>query len=95
MTTASKKRDFIYGKDVVETLYAMLRYGEISGVYNLGTGFARSWNDLAHAVFAALELPPKIEYIEMPTSLRAISIFHRSRYEQIQETRITKPFYIA
>ncbi len=88
-----QKRDFIYVKDVVETLYAMLRYGEISGVYNLGTGLARSWNDLAHAVFAALELPPKIEYIEMPTSLRSqYQYFTEADMSKFKETRIAKPF---
>ncbi len=41
-----------------------------SGLFNCGTGQARSWNDLAKAVFAALGLEPKIDYIEMPVSLR-------------------------
>ena len=43
---------------------------QASGLFNCGTGQARSWNDLAKATFAALGLEPKIEYIEMPPPLR-------------------------
>jgi ADP-L-glycero-D-manno-heptose 6-epimerase len=42
----------------------------IGGLFNLGTGQARSWNDLVQAVFQALDRPPAIEYIDMPQALR-------------------------
>jgi ADP-L-glycero-D-manno-heptose 6-epimerase len=42
----------------------------VSGLFNVGSGKARSWLDLANAMFAALELPPHIEFIDMPASLR-------------------------
>jgi ADP-L-glycero-D-manno-heptose 6-epimerase len=88
-----QKRDFIYVKDVVETLYAMFRYGELSGIYNLGTGLARSWNDLAKAVFAALERPVAIEYVEMPVGLRSqYQYFTEADMSKFKETRIYKPF---
>ena len=43
---------------------------QISGLFNIGTGKARSWNDLVKAVFAAMDKKPNIEYIEMPESIR-------------------------
>ena len=63
-------RDFIYVKDAVEmTLYFYDNPGT-GGLFNIGTGQARSWNDLVKSVFAALDKKPNIEYIEMPESLR-------------------------
>jgi ADP-L-glycero-D-manno-heptose 6-epimerase len=87
-----QQRDFIYVRDVVETLFDMLRYGEVSGVYNLGTGKARSWNDLAGAVFAALDKPPRIEYIDMPAPMRAhYQYFTEADMGKLKETRFYKP----
>ncbi|MCX7050144.1 MAG: ADP-glyceromanno-heptose 6-epimerase [Candidatus Sumerlaeota bacterium] len=63
-------RDFVYIKDVVEVMWQLLKRPEVNGIFNLGTGKARSWNDLARAVFAAMNLPPNIDYIEMPETLR-------------------------
>ncbi len=63
-------RDFIYVKDVTETLWWLLEHKEVNGIYNLGTGRARSWNDLAGAIFAALGKPAAIEYIDMPENIR-------------------------
>ena len=65
-----QKRDFVYVKDVAKIIWWLLNHPEINGIYNVGTGFARSWNDLANAVFAAMEKEVKIEYIEMPEHLQ-------------------------
>ncbi|MDD5129475.1 MAG: ADP-glyceromanno-heptose 6-epimerase [Candidatus Omnitrophica bacterium] len=65
-----QKRDFVYVKDAVEVIYYFYINPQISGIYNLGTGVARSWNDLAKAMFAALNIPPRIKYIEMPEGMR-------------------------
>lgn len=65
-----QKRDFVYVKDAVDMMWRILKYGEIAGIYNLGTGRARTWNDLARAVFSALGKEVHIEYIDMPESLR-------------------------
>ncbi|MDD4178768.1 MAG: ADP-glyceromanno-heptose 6-epimerase [Candidatus Margulisbacteria bacterium] len=65
-----QKRDFVYIKDVIEIMYSFYTNGKVKGIYNVGTGQARSWNDLAKAIFAALGLPPNIEYIEMPEIIR-------------------------
>lgn len=66
-----QKRDFIYVKDAVEVMYYFFLHPEKTGIFNLGTGHASSWNDVACAMFAALKKEPRIEYIEMPKELRA------------------------
>jgi ADP-L-glycero-D-manno-heptose 6-epimerase len=63
-------RDFLYVKDAAAMTSFLGRTPRANGLYNLGSGVDRSWNDLARAVFAALNLPPRIVYIEMPEVLR-------------------------
>jgi ADP-L-glycero-D-manno-heptose 6-epimerase len=53
------------------------------GLFNIGTGRARTWNDLVKAVFAAMEKKPNIEYIEMPESIR-------NQYQYFTQADITK-----
>jgi ADP-L-glycero-D-manno-heptose 6-epimerase len=65
-----QKRDFVYVKDCVRVMWWVLTHREVTGIFNLGTGMARSWNDLAKALFAALGKPSQIEYIDMPETLR-------------------------
>ncbi|MDD5347314.1 MAG: ADP-glyceromanno-heptose 6-epimerase [Candidatus Omnitrophica bacterium] len=65
-----QKRDFIYIKDAVEVVYYFLTHPGKKGIYNVGSGRARTWNDLAKALFAALGLKPVIEYFDMPPALR-------------------------
>lgn len=64
-----QQRDFIYVKDCIEVIWWLLQ-SRIGGLFNLGTGGARTWNDLATAVFAALGREPQIEYIPMPEALQ-------------------------
>ncbi|MCX7634194.1 MAG: hypothetical protein N2Z74_00430, partial [Syntrophales bacterium] len=52
-------------------LWWLMNHGEVNGIFNLGTGRARSWNDLAAAVFSALGKPINITYIDMPPGLEA------------------------
>ncbi len=65
-----QKRDFIYVKDAIKVLWKMISMKNFSGIYNLGTGKARTWNDLVNSVFQALDKEPNIEYIDMPESLK-------------------------
>ena len=65
-----QKRDFIYVKDVVDVLYYFLKHPEKSGIFNLGSGVVHSWNDLARAMFSAIEKKTRIEYVDMPEGLR-------------------------
>lgn len=64
-------RDFVYVKDVVRAMLTMVEKKVKSGIYNLGTGKARTFEDLVKATFSALGLQAKIEYIDMPEHLRA------------------------
>jgi ADP-L-glycero-D-manno-heptose 6-epimerase len=62
-------RDFVYVKDAVEmTLHFM--EGDAGGLFNVGSGRVNTWNALADAIFRALDLPRKVEFIDMPEHLR-------------------------
>ena len=63
-------RDFIYVRDVVDMTLFFLDNPQLAGLFNIGTGKARTWNDLVKAVFAATGREPNIEYIDMPDSIR-------------------------
>ncbi|MEP6647228.1 MAG: ADP-glyceromanno-heptose 6-epimerase [Saprospiraceae bacterium] len=63
-------RDFIYVKDIHDMLWNIYTDKPASGIYNAGTGTARSFEDLGNASFESLNLSPNIEYIDMPTDLR-------------------------
>ncbi len=65
-----QKRDFIYVKDAIEVMYYFFCNPSKTGIFNLGTGQSRSWNDLANAMFSALDKKPVIDYVEMPETLR-------------------------
>lgn len=63
-------RDFIYVKDVCRVMWKIFENKDIRGIYNLGTGSPRTWNDLATATFSAMDRSANIEYTDMPDSLR-------------------------
>jgi len=69
-TDGGQLRDFIYVKDAVDMTLFFLENQDVSGIFNVGTGNARNWNDLAAATFKAMGIEPKIEYIDMPEILR-------------------------
>ena len=65
-----------------------------NGLFNLGNGNARSWLDLAHAIFSALKMEPNIRFVEMPDILRRkISVFHRSQSRQTWQKWIPYRFF--
>ena len=76
-------RDFIHVQDCVDVVAWLLKHPDVSGLINVGTGQARTWLDLAHAMFAALDREPRIEFIEMPDILRG-------RYQYATEADMTK-----
>jgi ADP-L-glycero-D-manno-heptose 6-epimerase len=65
-----QKRDFLYVKDAVEMTLHLAANPRANGIFNVGSGRAHTWNELARAVFSALRRPPNIEYIEMPEAIR-------------------------
>jgi ADP-L-glycero-D-manno-heptose 6-epimerase len=65
-----QKRDFIYVEDAVAVMCWLLHSPRVCGIFNVGTGRARSFRDLITAMFNALGKSPNIEYIDMPTTVR-------------------------
>lgn len=65
-----QQRDFIYVYDIVQIIQWLLEHKPNSGLYNAGTGKASTFNQLAHALFEALDMEPKIEYIDTPIDIR-------------------------
>ena len=63
-------RDFVSVDDCVDVMMWLFDHPDVSGLYNLGTGTARSFTDLAHAVYAALGAAPEIEFIDTPEAIR-------------------------
>lgn len=78
-----QKRDFIYVDDVVDVLIYFMKLRKNSGIYNLGTGKARSFNELANAVFYAMNKTPNIQYIDTPEDIR-------EKYQYFTEAKINK-----
>jgi ADP-L-glycero-D-manno-heptose 6-epimerase len=63
------------------------------GLYNLGTGHARSWNDLAAAIFTSMQLTPQIEYIDIPEDIReTYQYFTEAKMEKLKAAGYTQPF---
>lgn len=90
-----QKRDFIYVKDICEVLFFLMhnRNKENNGIYNLGTGKAASFNELANALFTALQIKPNIEYIPMPEDIReSYQYFTEANMQKLQNIGYNKPF---
>jgi ADP-L-glycero-D-manno-heptose 6-epimerase len=65
-----QRRDFIYVDDVVRVIMWLLATPSVSGLFNVGTGNARSFRDLMLSAYAALGAAPDISYVDMPESIR-------------------------
>ena len=76
-------RDFIYVKDVAEVLYFLMHHRKDSGLYNLGTGQARTFLDLATATFSAMGKEPNISFIDTPIDIR-------EKYQYFTEANMDK-----
>lgn len=63
-------RDFVYVNDIAKNIIWFLKHPEVSGIFNQGTGKARSFKDLTIATFKAMDIPVNIEYIDMPVNLQ-------------------------
>mgnify|MGYP003591088726 CR=1 FL=1 len=86
-------RDFVFVKDAVDVTLYCGETPKASGLFNCGTGQARSWNDLAKAVFLAMGLEPRIEYIDMPVSLRSkYQYFTQAEMGKIRAAGYAKAF---
>lgn len=87
-------RDFIYVKDVVDVLYFLMNNKPASGIYNLGTGQARTFLDLATATFNAMNLSPIIDFIDTPADIRdKYQYFTEAKMEKLRGAGYDKAFY--
>lgn len=87
-------RDFVYVKDLVDVMYFLWREQPQSDIYNVGTGNARSFYDLAKNTFISMGLQPNIEFIPMPEDIRdKYQYFTQAKMEKLRKAGYTKPFY--
>lgn len=87
-------RDFVYVKDVVQVMYWLMTNHAPSGLYNLGTGKAETFNELAHSLFEALELPSHIEYIDTPIDIRdKYQYYTQANMAKLRMAGYEQPFY--
>lgn len=71
-----QSRDFLYIKDAVAMTLHLADHRDAGGLYNLGSGRSHTWIELAEAIFAAMGLPPRIEFVDMPDALRTNYQYH-------------------
>ena len=88
-------RDFVYVKDLVKVIYWMMQNQQIpSGLYNLGTGSARSFYDLASSTFRGLDLEPNISFVDMPIDIRdKYQYFTEANMQKLKAAGYTDSFY--
>ncbi|MGK5084097.1 ADP-glyceromanno-heptose 6-epimerase [Bdellovibrionota bacterium FG-1] len=88
-----QSRDFVHVDDVVKVLHFALEKPILRGIYNLGTGQARTFLDLGRAVFSALEIPEQIEFIDTPLQLRdKYQYFTEARMNRLRAQGYAQPF---
>ncbi len=86
-------RDFIYVEDILDTCFWLMDQQPPSGIYNVGTGKARTFNELATAVFSALGTEPRIRYIDMPADIREnYQYFTEAKMEKLRAAGYSKSF---
>lgn len=93
-----QRRDFLYVKDAARMTCDLL-FSEAAGIYNIGSGIASSWNELAHALFQALQKNVDIRYIPMPSDLKgkyqSYTCADMSKYRTTMKRMETIPFQKA
>lgn len=87
-------RDFVYVKDICKVIMYMIENPKVSGLFNLGTGRARSFYDLAAATFKAMGLKPNIKYIDMPETLRSkYQYYTQAHMDKLREAGYQEDFF--
>jgi ADP-L-glycero-D-manno-heptose 6-epimerase len=88
-----QKRDFVYVKDLCEVVWFLMQKRKGSGLYNLGTGKARSFWDLAEQVFKSLGMEPRIHFIDTPEDIRdTYQYFTEAPMQKLRNLGYHKPF---
>ncbi|MCB0704513.1 MAG: ADP-glyceromanno-heptose 6-epimerase [Saprospiraceae bacterium] len=89
-----QQRDFVYVKDVVSVLLFLMEQGAPNGLYNLGTGKARTFLDLASTTFHALGLEPTISFVDTPADIRdTYQYFTEADMQKLIAAGYSKPFH--
>jgi ADP-L-glycero-D-manno-heptose 6-epimerase len=88
-----QRRDFVYVADCVQVLLWLLANPKVNGILNLGTGKARSFAELATALYAAVGKPPRLTYVDTPTAIRPnYQYFTEARMDRLRSLGYTRPF---
>ncbi len=94
LSDGEQSRDFVYVKDVAQIVSFFLQHKELSGIFNVGTGIARSYNDLAKSTFAALGKEEAIFYIDMPVHLKGkYQNFTQAKMKKLESVGYNLPFH--
>ena len=89
-----QSRDFIYVKDVVDVCYFLFQNQNNSGLFNVGTGKARTFLDLATNTFKGMDLDPNISFIDTPKDIRdTYQYFTQANMAKLKKTGYSKTFY--
>jgi ADP-L-glycero-D-manno-heptose 6-epimerase len=87
-------RDFVYVKDVVEVCMFLMHHRRNSGIYNLGSGKARTFLDLAKNTFTAMNIEPNISFIDTPADIRdKYQYYTQANMNKLRSIGYTKPFH--
>lgn len=87
-------RDFVYVKDLIDVMFFLMQQGSNSSIYNIGTGHARSFYDLACNTFKSMDKQPNIEFVDMPLDIRdKYQYFTEAKMDKLFSIGYTKPFY--
>ncbi len=87
-------RDFVYVKDVVEVCYFLMHHRKNAGIYNLGSGKARTFLDLTKAVFKSMGKKEDIEFMDTPVDIRdKYQYFTQANMNKLRSIGYSKPFY--
>ncbi len=88
-----QKRDFIHVDDIAEVMMFFWENQKTPGIYNVGTGNARSYLDLTRAVFESMKKKPKIQFVDIPASIRGrYQYFTEANIQKLKEAGYSKPF---
>lgn len=89
-----QSRDFIYVKDILKVLIYLKNHRVANGLYNIGTGKARTFNDLGNAVFEAMNCPSNIQYIDTPLDIRdKYQYYTKAENQKLLQSGYTDSFY--
>ena len=93
-TDGGQMRDFVYVKDVVDVCLFLMHHRRNSGIYNLGSGIARPFIDLADNTFAALGLTPQIDFIDTPADIRdKYQYYTQANMAKLRSIGYERPFH--